>query len=46
MIDNLVDENSKMRGKTVIMSIQHESGEQLSKLGGIAALLRYPLPDV
>jgi len=45
MIDGLVDENSSMRGKTVIMSIHHESGEQLSKLGGIAALLRYPLPD-
>ena len=45
MIDDLVDENSKMRGKTVIMSIQHESGEQLAKLGGIAALLRFPLPD-
>ena len=45
MIDKLVDENSKMRGKTVIMSVHHESGEQLSNLGGIAALLRFPLPD-
>ncbi len=44
-IDEMVDANSKMRGKTVIMSINHESGEQLSKLGGLAALLRYPLPD-
>jgi protein pelota len=44
-IDNLVEENSKMRGKTVLMSINHDSGEQLSKLGGIAALLRFPLPD-
>ncbi len=45
IIDEMVDSNSKMRGKTIIMSINHESGDQLSKLGGLAALLRYPLPD-
>ena len=45
LIDTLVEENSKMRGKTVMMSVHHESGEQLARLGGIAALLRYPLPD-
>ncbi len=45
MIDEMVDVNAKMRGKTVIMSIHHESGEQLASLGGIAALLRFPLPD-
>ena len=44
-IDELVEENTKLRGSTVIMSVNHESGEQLSKLGGIAALLRYPLVD-
>jgi len=44
-IDELVEKNSEMRGQTVLMSIQHESGEQLAKLGGIAALLRFPLPD-
>jgi protein pelota len=44
-IDEVVEENSKLRGTTVIMSINHESGEQLSKLGGIAALLRFPLLD-
>ena len=44
-IDEMVEENSKLRGSTVIMSVNHESGEQLSKLGGIAALLRYPLLD-
>ena len=43
IIDKLVEENEKMRGKTVIMSVLHESGQQLSTLGGIAALLRYPL---
>ncbi|NPD88042.1 MAG: mRNA surveillance protein pelota [Asgard group archaeon] len=43
-IDEIVEENSKLRGSTVIMSVNHESGEQLSKLGGIAALLRFPLP--
>jgi len=45
MIDKLVDENLKMKGNTVIMSIHHESGEQLAQLGGIVALLRYPLPE-
>ena len=44
-IDEIVEENSKLRGSTVIMSVNHESGEQLSKLGGIAALLRFPLLD-
>ena len=44
-VDVLVEKNSEMRGQTVLMSIQHESGEQLAKLGGIAALLRFPLPD-
>ena len=44
-VDKLVEENSAMRGNTVLMSIHHESGEQLSKLGGIAALLRFPIRD-
>ncbi|MBY8999520.1 MAG: mRNA surveillance protein pelota [Candidatus Heimdallarchaeota archaeon] len=44
-IDNLVEINSEMRGKTVLMSVYHDSGEQLSKLGGIAALLRYALRE-
>lgn len=44
-IDQLVEQNAKMRGKTVIFSVLHETGEQLSKLGGIAALLRYPIRE-
>ena len=44
-IDELVEENESMRGNTIIMSIHHESGEQLSKLGGIAALLRFPIRE-
>ncbi len=44
-IDKLVEENTTMKGNTVLMSIHHESGEQLSKLGGIAALLRFPIRD-
>jgi protein pelota len=44
-IDNLVDTNSEMRGETVLMSVYHDSGEQLSKLGGIAALLRFAIRD-
>lgn len=44
-IDDLVDSNSEMRGKTVFMSVLHDSGEQLSKLGGVAALLRFAIQD-
>lgn len=44
-IDSFVEQNSRLRGKTVIMSTMHDTGEQLSKLGGIAALLRYPISE-
>jgi stalled ribosome rescue protein Dom34 len=30
-------------GKIIVVSVEHEAGEKLLALGGIAALLRYPL---
>lgn len=33
-------------GEVVIFSGMHSSGEQLNKLTGIAAILRFPLPDL
>ncbi len=45
LIDELVEKNSEMKGKTVIFSMQHDTGKQLSTLGGVAALLRFPMPD-
>jgi len=44
-IDELVEKNSQMGGKTVFFSTQHETGEKLSNIGGVAALLRYPIQE-
>ena len=33
-------------GEVVIFSGMHTSGEQLKQLTGIAAILRFPLPDL
>jgi protein pelota len=33
-------------GEVRIFSTMHVSGEQLSQLGGIAAILRFPIPDI
>ena len=38
---NLVEH---LRGKVMVVSSEHEGGKQLTALGGMAALLRYPLP--
>merc|ERR1712061_712941 len=40
-------ENVKDAGSTVhIFSSQHVSGQQLAQLSGIAAVLRFPLPEL
>jgi protein pelota len=39
-IMNLVE---NLRGKVMVVSSEHEGGKQLTALGGMAALLRYPL---
>jgi protein pelota len=39
-IMNLVE---NLRGKVMVVSSEHEGGKQLTALGGMVALLRYPL---
>jgi protein pelota len=33
-------------GESLVFSSMHVSGEQLNQLSGIAAILRFPLPDL
>ncbi len=42
----LVESVRENGGKTLIYSSLHVSGQQLNQLSGIAAILRYPLPDL
>ena len=42
-IDQLLRSVERMGGKVVIISTLHTAGDQLSSLGGIAALLRYKI---
>ena len=42
----LVDSVKETGGKAHIFSAMHVSGEQLGKLTGICAILRFPLPDL
>lgn len=42
----LVNSVKKAGGKTLIYSSVHVSGEQLAQLTGVAAILRFPLPDI
>ncbi|KAA6325120.1 MAG: putative protein PELOTA 1, partial [Streblomastix strix] len=42
---NLMRKVKQANGKTSIFSDMHTSGEQLTKMGGYASILRYPLPD-
>jgi len=43
---NLVESVKTHGGSTHIFSTMHQSGEQLTQLGGIAAILRFPLPEL
>ncbi|KFK29276.1 hypothetical protein AALP_AA7G112300 [Arabis alpina] len=43
---NLVESVKDSGGEVFIFSSMHVSGEQLAQLTGIAALLRFPLPDL
>lgn len=42
----LVDEVRDNNGTVHIFSSMHVSGEQLQQMSGVAALLRFPLPDI
>ncbi|CAK9162273.1 unnamed protein product [Ilex paraguariensis] len=43
---NLVNSVKDSGGTVHIFSTMHVSGEQLAQLTGIAAILRFPLPDL
>ena len=42
----LVDAVRDAGGEVLIFSSAHVSGQQLTQLSGIAAILRFPLPDI
>ena len=42
---SLVDKVKKSNGLVLVFSEQHTTGQQLSQLSGLAALLRYEIPD-
>lgn len=42
-VEKVMDLVEKLRGKVMVVSIEHEGGKQLKALGGMAALLRYPV---
>ncbi|KAI0594876.1 hypothetical protein F4775DRAFT_415828 [Biscogniauxia sp. FL1348] len=43
---SMVDKVKEDGGEARILSSDHESGQRLDALGGIAALLTYPIPDL
>lgn len=42
----LVEQVHESGGEAIIFSGMHVSGEQLNQLTGLAAILRFPLPDL
>jgi len=43
---NLVEEIREQGSNVLVFSSAHVSGEQLSQMTGIAAILRFPIPDI
>jgi len=43
---SLVESVRENGGQVYILSSMHESGKQLQQVSGVAAILRYPLPDL
>jgi protein pelota len=43
VLENIMKGIEAKKGKIVVVSVEHEAGEKLLALGGIAALLRYPI---
>lgn len=39
--DELIEKTKKIKGEAIIISTEHEAGERLQAIGGIAALLRF-----
>lgn len=46
VLEELMRDVEKKGGKVIVISIEHEAGEKLHALGGIAALLRYPVSSI
>ncbi len=42
-VDNLIEKTKEKRGEVAIISTEHEAGERLEAIGGIAAVLRFPI---
>ncbi|KAJ1675898.1 Translation factor pelota [Spiromyces aspiralis] len=42
----LVEDTQALKGRVLIFSSLHVSGEQLQQLSGVAAILNFPLPEV
>ncbi len=42
-VDGLIEETKKKKGDVAIISTEHEAGEKLEAIGGIAAVLRFPI---
>eukprot|EP01138_Halocafeteria_seosinensis_P005427 gb/GECG01005548.1/.p1 GENE.gb/GECG01005548.1/~~gb/GECG01005548.1/.p1 ORF type:complete len:413 (+),score=68.40 gb/GECG01005548.1/:1-1239(+) len=42
----LVEDTREQGGKVYIFSTMHVSGEQLNMISGVAAILRFPLPEI
>lgn len=42
-LDSIMDIVNNMNGEVVVISSEHEGGEQLAALGGVAAILRYEI---
>ena len=42
-LEKIMKEVEKKGGQIMVISTEHESGTQLLSLGGVAALLRFPL---
>jgi len=43
-LENLMKKVEDARGEIMVVSTEHEAGTKLLSLGGVAALLRFPLP--
>jgi protein pelota len=43
-LEGLMNEVESARGNVMVLSTEHEAGAKLLSLGGIGALLRFPLP--
>jgi protein pelota len=43
-LEKLIKTVEEARGDIMVLSTEHEAGTKLLSLGGVAALLRFPLP--